>query len=311
MAVTYFSTAGEEWTNCGAFPATSACNATLCKQGHFDRWLSNVTSCSWCGANCNSGCITAIDLDSINQAGTIPYELQNLTILETLAFQRGNVAGTIPEQLGTIKTLKDLDLNFNNLTGSIPDSIYSDSSLEQLDLNDNNLVGSISSLIGNLPNLFFVQLGNDSPYGKNDFTGTIPSELSILTRMMYFTANNNSFIGSLPNLSNLGKLLFLDVSNNLITGTIDNTNWAGTASLITVNLSGNKFNGNIPSSFGSLSNLNFAAFDNNLFTGSMPQSVCNIRDTNGGKLENLTADCGGGQPQVQCTFPTCCNYCSD
>lgn len=62
MAVTYFSTAGEQWTNCGAFPATSACDATLCKQGHFDRWLSNVTSCSWCGANCNSGCITAIDL---------------------------------------------------------------------------------------------------------------------------------------------------------------------------------------------------------------------------------------------------------
>ena len=127
----------------------------------------------------------------------------------------------------------------------------------------------------------------------------------------YFTANNNSFIGNLPDLSNLGALRFLDVSNNLMTGTIDNTNWADIPNLQILDLSGNEFNGNIPSSFGTLSNLEFAAFDNNLFTGSMPQSVCNKRDINGGRLQNLTADCGGGQPQVQCTFPTCCTYCSD
>ncbi len=100
-----------------------------------------------------------------------------------LALQRGFIEGTIPSTLGNLKSLKNLDLNFNNITGSIPENFYNANSLEQLDLNDNELTGTVSPKIGDLKNLFFWQLGNDSPWGKNAFKGTLPSSISGLTKL--------------------------------------------------------------------------------------------------------------------------------
>jgi hypothetical protein len=100
-----------------------------------------------------------------------------------LALQRGFVKGTIPSTLGNLKSLKNLDLNFNNITGSIPENLYNAKTLEQVDLNDNELTGSVSSKIGDLKNLFFWQLGNDSPSGKNNFKGTLPSSISGLDKL--------------------------------------------------------------------------------------------------------------------------------
>jgi Leucine-rich repeat (LRR) protein len=122
--------------------------------------------------------------------GILPYELQNLTILEVLALQRGFIKGSIPSTLGNLKNLKVVDLNLNNITGSIPENLYNAKTLEQLDLNDNELSGTVSPKIGDLKNLFFWQLGNDSPWGKNTFDGTIPPVISGLTDLRkFFVAN--------------------------------------------------------------------------------------------------------------------------
>jgi hypothetical protein len=314
MALTYFSTGGEGWTNCGAFSSTSACDPAICKdnnQGNgVNRWLDSGSECDWCGNQCNTtnNCMTVIDLDSINQSGTIPFELQELMILETLAFQRGNIKGGIPSQLGNIKTLQNLDLNFNNITGTIPGSIYGIPALEQLDLNDNNLVGTVSTKIGDLKNLSFLQLGNDSPSGKNRFTGTIPSAIGELKDLTVLTTNNNDFVGSLPSLSKLTKLGFLDVSGNALTGPIDTTDWAALSRLRYADFSDNLFDGTIPSSFAPQDSLEFGAFDGNNFSGSMPQAICNNRNTATppGMLVNLTSDCLGSPPQVACS---CCTGC--
>ena len=116
---------------------------------------------------------------------------------------------------------------------------------------------------------------------------------------------NVKFEGSLPSFTNDEALDFLDVSGNKFSGNVDNTNWAK-PSLRYVDLSSNKFTGTIPSSFGGATNLKLANFDDNDFTGSMPQAVCNNR---AGSLTNLTADCAGANPQVTCAFPTCCTGC--
>ncbi len=120
---------------------------------------------------------------------------------------------------------------------------------------------------------------------------------------------NVKFEGSLPSFTNDEALDFLDVSGNKFSGNVDNTNWAK-PSLRYVDLSTNKFTGTIPSSFGGATNLKLANFDDNDFTGSMPQAVCNNRNTLGGKLTNLTADClGGNNAQVICASPECCTGC--
>ena len=100
-----------------------------------------------------------------------------------LALQRGFIKGTIPSTLGNLKSLTDLDLNFNNITGSIPENLYNAKTLEQLDLNDNALTGTVSSKIGDLKNLFFWQIGNDSPWGKNAFKGTLPTSINGLSNL--------------------------------------------------------------------------------------------------------------------------------
>lgn len=40
--------------------------------------------------------------------------------------------------------------------------------------------------------------------------------------------------------------------------------------------------------------------------GTMPRSVCRNRNTLGGQLMNLQADCGGFNPEVLCI---CCSMC--
>jgi hypothetical protein len=114
-----------------------------------------------------------------------------------LALQRGFIQGTIPSTLGNLKSLKNLDLNFNNITGSIPENLYNAKTLEQVDLNDNELTGAVSSKIGDLKNLFYWQLGNDSPWGKNSFKGNLPSSISGLNKLRkclcHFISDMNIF----------------------------------------------------------------------------------------------------------------------
>jgi len=247
-----------------------------------------------------------IQHELINQGGTIPYELQNLTILEVIAFEQGNIVGTIPSQFGNIPSLKVIDLDFQNLVGTIPDSVYGLPNLNTLDLNDNNLTGTISTKIGNLKELSFVQLGNDRPGGANNFTGTLPTELGSLPNLGTFTANNNSFTGPLPDLTDDGSLLWLDVSNNQLTGPIDTTDWSKLPKLIILDLSSNDFTGKIPATIGGDTKLDRAFFDDNNLTGAMPPQVCALRN---GFLQQLTADCAGSTPQVTCKFPECCTAC--
>jgi len=193
MAVYYYSTGGEGWTNCGA--NSKVCDPAaimfpfilFCYEGAAARWLSDAPSCQWCGNNCddtlNSDCITQINLDGIGQSGILPFELQNITHLYYLSNEDGTISSTIPEELGSLKNLSWFDLNFQDIQGPIPKSFYKVDSLRYLDLNDNKMTGSISSDICNLPDLFFLQLGNDQD-GTNDFSGTtIPNCIGRLSKL--------------------------------------------------------------------------------------------------------------------------------
>jgi hypothetical protein len=71
MALTYFSTDGEKWTNCAQ---SGVCNPTICRDGGnkprlgINSWLShNISECQWCGAACNPTnlCMTDIDLGTL------------------------------------------------------------------------------------------------------------------------------------------------------------------------------------------------------------------------------------------------------
>jgi hypothetical protein len=71
MALTYFSTDGDKWTNCGQ---KGGCNPAICRDGGnkprlgINSWLSQgISECQWCGAACNTTnlCMTDIDLGTL------------------------------------------------------------------------------------------------------------------------------------------------------------------------------------------------------------------------------------------------------
>lgn len=81
---------------------------------------------------------------------------------------------------------------------------------------------------------------------------------------------NNSFSGSIPDLSSLGALRAIYLSDNEFTGDIPSDYFAKMAFLKKLWLSNNKFVGNIPFSLAQLSRLVELHLENNRFRGSIP-----------------------------------------
>ncbi|KAJ1691582.1 hypothetical protein LUZ63_015737 [Rhynchospora breviuscula] len=70
-------------------------------------WRGNKC-CDWEGVKCS------------NQTGEIPFEIGNMTSLESLDLQMNNLSGTIPQSMSLLYSLEVLNLSYNNLSGSIP-----------------------------------------------------------------------------------------------------------------------------------------------------------------------------------------------
>jgi hypothetical protein len=98
------------------------------------------------------------------------------------------------------------------------------------------------------------------------------------------------------------------LSNNALTGTVP-SNYGNPPGLVDLYLDNNLLNGTIPTiKAGDLPLLNEMLLQKNGFSGTIPDTICNLRN---GTLENLFSDCGGAIPEIQCSFPTCCNRCFD
>jgi hypothetical protein len=210
MAVFYFSTRGDRWTQCSAPPLMSDANETAvavaetnanaaCSIQVFgfnsssNAWLTGGSECGWGGLGCNEDNFVArIEFEQNGVAGTLPFELSRLQTLKNLILEEGILTGTIPSKLGEIRSLEQIDLNFNLLQGPIPEELYALSNLRQMDLNDNELIGTISSSISNLTKMSFFQIEN------NAFTGTVPASMAALTALQVATMEGNMLSGTMP-----------------------------------------------------------------------------------------------------------------
>jgi hypothetical protein len=84
-----------------------------------------------------------------------------------------------------------------------------------LELDSNQLTGGVPVELGNLTNLFDLNLG------FNQLTGNIPSELSELANLQYLNLRRNQLTGSVPvELGNLANLLQLGLGSNQLMGSI-------------------------------------------------------------------------------------------
>ncbi|KAL3766994.1 hypothetical protein ACHAWU_004492 [Discostella pseudostelligera] len=203
LAVFYFATNGDNWSQCSApddfeseasvEAANLECERVVTPYGvtndrvgdnSSDAWLSPVNECEWGGVACWGAdtpnlnlCVDQLDFENDGLSGELITELSVLNSMRFLLLERGEIGGTIPAEYSELERLLILDMDFNDLTGSIPEGIYDLSALQQMDLNDNDITGTISTRIGDLSQLAFFQVDH------NLLSGTIPSQMGLLTNL--------------------------------------------------------------------------------------------------------------------------------
>jgi len=302
MAVLYFSTNGDSWTNCTRAEA-SAVNPTLCPSDG-TRFLSTSDVCFWFGVTCGRSSITEISIDENNLDGPLPDEIGKLEELEDIDFD-GNrfISGQIPDGWANLDELMSIDLDNNAITGPIPESLFTNSRLENLDLDSNEISGSISTRFGELDNLELLLLD------KNLITGTLPTELGELDRMRFLTLDTNFLSGPIPDTwDSMERLRVLTLHKNVnINGTIP-TFLGDFEDLQLLSLFSTDISGPIPSELGELTELRNLFLHNTQLEGTMPQEICDLRTS--GRLIQLSADCSGEEnARVRCPQPSCCTAC--
>lgn len=239
--------------------------------------------------------------------GPIPESIGSLKELIYLGLNNNSFIGPIPRSIGNLSKLSWLDLSDNNLNGSIPVSsetepgldwllkarhfhlsknqfsgtlqpqlFNSSMSLLHVVLDHNKLSGEIPSTLGLLPNLTALRLD------RNLLTGPVPSNLSNLIKLNELHLSNNNLNGPFPNLTGMNSLNYVDMSNNSFDPS-DVPSWISSLQNLTTLLMDNtQLQGQIPSSFFSLPQLESVVLRNNNLTGTL--------DIGSSYSSNLTVD---------------------
>ena len=109
-------------------------------------------------------------------------------------------------------------------------------------------------------------------------TGTLPSQLGLITSMRMFLVPFNQLYGSIPeSYCNWTSMFFFTVQDNLLSHTIPSC-FGSLPELASLQLSTNRFTGSIPSSIGDLTLVYFLNMDHNSFSQTIPSSIANMRD---------------------------------
>ncbi|GAB4825340.1 hypothetical protein Ancab_008212, partial [Ancistrocladus abbreviatus] len=230
--------------------------------GFIPQWIWNTTE--------------FIDLGSNYFTGELPSSVNGSMIsnLQVLLLHDNMLNGSIPSWLFALPSIVALELSGNQFTGQISAEILSNS-LWEIDLSYNNLGGTVDlDMFSKLKNLWLLSLsGNNLSVltypTKSNWSNLAHLELSSCnlsefpdflresSQMSELDLSNNQIHGKIPvwmqNLGLEGDGLFLaNLSNNSITGGLENLPWEGIGIL---NLRFNRLSGEIPLSICSSNQL--------------------------------------------------------
>ncbi|PQQ18758.1 LRR receptor-like serine/threonine-protein kinase GSO1 [Prunus yedoensis var. nudiflora] len=226
--------------------------------------------------------IMVVDVAYNSLSGNLPSSMGDIRFSFHVEDEQQQFEGEIPFSLQTCTSLRNIDLGNNRFTGEIPPWIGSTAFLVSiLRLRSNFLSGHIPQQLCNLGYLHILDLAH------NRFSGTIPKCLNNLTGLRIF---NNSFYNlylaydqqttvvkgrELQLNTSLAYVKSIDLSSNRFEGEIPQE-ICNLVLLNSLNLSMNQFNGNIPSKIGNLSQLNTLDLSLNHLSGQIPQSLSSL-----------------------------------
>ncbi|KAG7991809.1 hypothetical protein I3843_02G096800 [Carya illinoinensis] len=256
---------------------------------------------------CNLSSMTDLDLSGNSLSGPLPQCLGNLSDSLTIVDLHDNsFHGTIPQTFHEGKQLRIIDFSQNQLQGRIPRSLANCTKLEALNLGNNQIHDIFPFWLDILPELrvlilrfneFYGTIGNSNrsfnfpnlhiiDLSNNDITGKLPSEyfqnwkamqVANDEQLKYMGGENTvamsqgdsfleTFILSLTMMNKGMKMVYTQVPSLFIA----------------IDLSRNRFEGEIPEAVGHLQGLNLLNISNNFLTGPIPFTLANLR-----KLESL------------------------
>ncbi|KAJ1263409.1 hypothetical protein BS78_09G182300 [Paspalum vaginatum] len=227
-----------------------------------------------------------------NLTGSIPNEIGNISTLKLILLNGNQLSGILPDEIGNLQNLNRLQVDQNKLSGPIPKSFANLRSVKHLHMNNNSLSGSIPSELSRLPILLHLLVDNNNLSGplppefaeapalkifqadNNNFSGSsIPTTYSNISTILKLSFRNCSLQGSIPDLSSIRELGYLDISRNQLTGPIPTNKLA--SNITTIDLSHNMLNGTIPENFSGLPNLQILSLENNNLDGPVPSAIWN------------------------------------
>lgn len=303
LAVLFYSTGGENWTDAFEF-------------------LRPSHECTWSGALlCNKTTITGIVLVGNELSGQLPKELSLLTSLQSIAMDDNHLTGPLPSMLSP--KLQRLDLRNNELEGSIPSSYGQMEYLESFCIGSNKLIGTIPEDVGSLTRLTSLSLES------NALSGRIPDSIWNLNRMQDFQIGQQSLTGTLSPLVGAWTDATIFHMNKLngITGSIP-SEFGMLEKLTSLKFSQNHLRGTLPTELGNLQNMELLAISRNGISGTVPTEFARLTNAKEIYLQNtwIEGDVGSicqakengllpelnafnmDMEEVNCTCCACCEY---
>ncbi|KAL6139234.1 hypothetical protein ACLB2K_064511 [Fragaria x ananassa] len=230
---------------------------------------SGNSSLSFLIALTNCSYLQKLHLGSCLFTGNLPSSIGNLSKdLYYLNLSHNHIIGSMPESIGNLSGLVTLYLSYNRLVGSIPSSLGKLLNLQRLYLGNNRIIGPMPDELGMMSSLGVLDFGN------NLIGGTIPPSLGNLSQLRYLYLSRNFLSGMFPiELTQFSLMILLDLSFNKLRGSVP-VQISGISNLaLSLNLSNNKFEGQLPASIGKLISVQAIDLSENKFSGLIPTLI--------------------------------------
>ncbi|KAM1265725.1 hypothetical protein ACFX2J_035375 [Malus domestica] len=208
-------------------------------------WNSSVPLCQWRGLKwvfSNGSLLLCTDLSS-PQWTNLSLSRDPSLHLFSLQLPSANLSGSLPRELEEFSMLQSLYLNINFLSGTVPLELGYSSSLSDIDLGGNLLNGVLPPSIWNLcDNLVSLRVH------ANSLSGMVPEPAlrnSSCKNFQFLDFGGNKFSGNFPEfVTQFGGLKELDLGSNMFSGPIPEG--LAQLNLEKLNLSHNNFSGVLP-----------------------------------------------------------------
>ncbi|PWA67639.1 leucine-rich repeat protein [Artemisia annua] len=239
---------------------------------------------------CNLSNLRFLDISNNSFDGVIPRCMENVTSsLALIKFGNNRFQGTIPNVFNDCGQLEGLILNGNQLEGGVPSSLLKCQLLKVVDLGNNQLNGTFPDWLGELPNLQVLVLKS------NKFHGIIETSSSMklsFPSLRVLDLSHNGFASQLPqiyfqnfnamkNFVRSTRTQYLNMSGSyyFVTMSVKGQQLRFpklSVEYIIVDLSSNRFDGEIPNIIGNLIEIESLDLSSNQLTREIPESLAKI-----------------------------------